>query len=256
MQPKAIVFDLDGTLLTSEKTVTERTKQALEKMKASGIPLLFATARPPRFTRFNIDFASLGSLIFYNGALFHCPYTKKTKHVSIANPLAKAIIQYILSIDEQANVSIEVQDKWFSPKPLDYRTLMKVEQNPTVIDYSTFTSFDCTKILVTDFQYPNKLHEKYRDLVTIHVTDSGQLVQIMARQCSKETAVEYLLTKQKISLEDTLCFGDDYNDVGLFQSCGYSVAMGNAMMEVKEIATEVTDTNDHDGVAKILERFF
>ncbi|MEK4512045.1 hypothetical protein EJP82_17985 [Paenibacillus anaericanus] len=55
-------------------------------------------------------------------------------------------------------------------------------------------------------------------------------------------------------MKDVLCFGDDFNDLGLFQSCGYSIAMGNAIKELKEIASETTETNDKDGVAIILER--
>jgi hydroxymethylpyrimidine pyrophosphatase-like HAD family hydrolase len=51
-----------------------------------------------------------------------------------------------------------------------------------------------------------------------------------------------------------MCFGDDYNDLELFRAAGHSVAMGNAVDDLKEIASEVTLTNDEDGVAVVLER--
>ncbi|PQP85630.1 hypothetical protein CPT76_35110 [Paenibacillus sp. AR247] len=51
-----------------------------------------------------------------------------------------------------------------------------------------------------------------------------------------------------------MVFGDDYNDLGLFQMCGFPIAMGNAIIELKDRAAHVTDSNDNDGVAIALER--
>jgi hydroxymethylpyrimidine pyrophosphatase-like HAD family hydrolase len=51
-----------------------------------------------------------------------------------------------------------------------------------------------------------------------------------------------------------MCFRNDFNDLGFFQCCGISIAMLNAMKELKEIATEINETNDNDGIALILER--
>lgn len=51
-----------------------------------------------------------------------------------------------------------------------------------------------------------------------------------------------------------MVFGDDVNDIGMFRLCGHAVAMGNAIDELKAIADEIADTNDCDGVAKVLER--
>lgn len=68
MEPKAIVLDLDGTLLNSKKKISKNTIEILKELKANGIQLIFATARPPRVSNFNeIDLASLGTVIFYNG---------------------------------------------------------------------------------------------------------------------------------------------------------------------------------------------
>ena len=58
-----------------------------------------------------------------------------------------------------------------------------------------------------------------------------------------------------VPIKVNLAFGDDFNDVGLFQLCGWPVAMGNAIDELKAIAKEVTESNDNDGVAMILERY-
>jgi hydroxymethylpyrimidine pyrophosphatase-like HAD family hydrolase len=63
-----------------------------------------------------------------------------------------------------------------------------------------------------------------------------------------------LLDAYSIQFKRVITFGDDHNDVGLFNTCGRSVAMGNAVKELKDIASEVADSNDADGVAVVLER--
>ncbi|GIO41577.1 hypothetical protein J41TS4_13350 [Paenibacillus apis] len=57
-----------------------------------------------------------------------------------------------------------------------------------------------------------------------------------------------------VCLENVMVFGDDFNDIGLFNICGWPVAMGNSIDELKLRSREITETNDNDGVAMILER--
>ncbi|MBC6973113.1 HAD hydrolase family protein [Bacillus sp. Xin] len=76
----------------------------------------------------------------------------------------------------------------------------------------------------------------------------------MGRNVSKENAVLNWCQKHEISAERVMAFGDDWNDIGLFKECGYPIAMGNAISELKELACYVTNSNDNDGVAHILEQ--
>jgi len=78
----------------------------------------------------------------------------------------------------------------------------------------------------------------------------------MPLNASKELAVTRLCNNYNISMDSVIIFGDDHNDLGLFKTTGYSIAMGNAINELKEIADEVTDSNDQDGVAIILEKLY
>lgn len=78
----------------------------------------------------------------------------------------------------------------------------------------------------------------------------------MKLNISKEYAVKKVSELLGISLKKFVVFGDDYNDLGLFKICGYPVAMGNAIQELKDLAKEITDTNNNDGVAKTLEDIF
>jgi len=255
MNPNWIVLDLDGTLLNSEKQISQRNLSALQKLTSEGIHLIFATARPPRAVNFeNVNLSSFGTIVFYNGALFQCNVTDQEIHYSISKELVGSILDYCLLVDPDANLSVEVKDKWFTNKSLDYREMMKVTTNPTIISIEELKTYDCTKILITDYKNIEDIVYRFGDQVHILNTDDGKLIQIMSVRSSKENAVKYLIESQGYKMGDVMCFGDDFNDLGLFQSCGYSIAMGNAIRELKEIATEITETNDNDGVALIIER--
>lgn len=77
---------------------------------------------------------------------------------------------------------------------------------------------------------------------------------MMNKSVSKATGVMKLIQFYGIHMADVVVFGDDYNDLEMFKMSAYSVAMMNAVEELKELANEITETNDNDGVAQILEK--
>lgn len=79
------------------------------------------------------------------------------------------------------------------------------------------------------------------------------MVQIMQKSASKEEAVQWVLNDIGVKSKHVMVFGDDFNDLGLFEMCGFPIAMGNAIIELKNCAAHVTDSNDNDGVAVALE---
>lgn len=133
---------------------------------------------------------------------------------------------------------------------------MKVRSNPKKIDLHNLKQQSPTKMLVSNLLSYDSFNERFRNKVNIIKTDSNQLVQIMRMNISKEYAITLISDVLNISLDNIMVFGDDFNDLGMFQLCGYPVAMGNAVDELKNAAKEVTDTNDNDGVAKTLEALF
>ncbi|WP_088833066.1 HAD hydrolase family protein [Paenibacillus tyrfis] len=71
---------------------------------------------------------------------------------------------------------------------------------------------------MTDFAYSEELVARYGQKLNILVTDSGRLVQMMSNESLKENAVQYILQTLGLTMSDALWLGDDYNDLGLFQS--------------------------------------
>ncbi|GGD53926.1 HAD family hydrolase [Paenibacillus nasutitermitis] len=253
---QAIVLDLDGTYLSSDKRVSERNLQSVMACYNKGIAIIIATARPPRTVKNFLPepLLKIASFVYYNGAQISCPLSGLEMNESIPGPLTSEIVDYCLQFHAEAEMTMEVQDEWYSLKELDYSAAMSVLTNPVVKSLEDFKRFDATKILLTGFQQLEPFIHQFGTQVNILITDDNGLVQIMSKKASKEEAVKRLCDNLHIDGQSVLVFGDDYNDIGLFRTFGYSVAMGNAIKELKEIASDTTGTNDQDGVAQVLER--
>lgn len=256
MKISAIVLDLDGTFLNSKKQVSERNLAAVLSCYSQGMKIMIATARPPRAVKEFLpeQLLEVCSFVYYNGAQVICRQSNTEINESIPSVLTAKIINYCLLHNPEIELTMEVRDEWFSLRELDYYTTMNVKNNPVVKSLQEILKYDATKILLSGFDQSKPLIELFGQKVNILVTDNNQLVQIMPLQASKELAITRLCNIYNVKIDSVIVFGDDHNDIGLFQTFGYSVAMGNAITELKQIANEITASNDHDGVAIILER--
>ena len=258
---QAIVLDLDGTLLDSDKSISCRNYQAVKGCFDSGIHIIIATARPPRAAnRFLEKFPFVDYMIYYNGALVVCKSKQNERHISIPVEISRQINQFIELRVPQSIVSYEVNDLWYTcrPVPDSHVAQLGIRSNdprPQVIDKDDMSSLSPTKILVLGCNSWRDLCDQFGDHVNVIATDDGVLVQIMHKSASKEKAVQGVLSDIGVKSENVMVFGDDYNDLGLFHMSGFPVAMKNAIIELKNCAAHVTDSNDNDGVAVAIERF-
>lgn len=191
---------------------------------------------------------------YYNGALVISETLNLREHYSIDSSINTELIDYFISSESDPYLSVEVEDSWFSNRELDYTELMQIKTKPQIIRIEEMRQLAASKLLITNYSDAGKLIERFIQKVNIVITDSGALIQISSKKASKENAVAQICERLDCSLDEIMVFGDDYNDLGLFHVCGYPIAMGNAIEELKDIAYEVTETNDHDGVAVMLER--
>jgi Cof subfamily protein (haloacid dehalogenase superfamily) len=258
---QAIVLDLDGTLLGSDKSISPRNYQAVKRCFDSGIHIIIATARPPRAAnQFVKDFPFVDYFVYYNGALVACSSKQTQRHISIPNEISQQIYSFIELHAPQSLISYEVNDSWYACKqvPDSLRAQFGLRSNdpiPQVVDNEFMNSLSPTKILVQGYSTWRKILERFGDHVNVIATDGGLLIQIMPKSASKEEAVQWVLDDIGLKPESVMVFGDDYNDLGLFHMSGFPVAMDNAIIELKHCAAHITDSNDNDGVAVALERF-
>lgn len=256
MKFSIIVLDLDGTFLNSEKQVSERNYNAVLNCYKQGMKIFFATARPPRSVNHFLpeELRSIGSFIYYNGAFIACPLTGINHHEPINSRLTAELLDYCLNSNPELDINLEVKDEWMSLKEYEYSSITKVKEFPVVKSLDELKYQEATKVLFSGEIDVESLRERFSSKINVVITDNGELVQISSDKASKERAVTLLCDCLGVSLEKVIVFGDDYNDIGLFKICGWPVAMGNAISQLKEISKEITDTNDNDGVAKVLER--
>jgi len=258
---QAIVLDLDGTLLGSDKSISPRNYQAVKRCFDSGIHIIVATARPPRAAnQFLKKFPFVDYMVYYNGALVTCKSKQNERHISIPMEVSQQINKFIELRVPQSIISYEVNDSWYTCRPVPDSQCAQLgirsnDPKPQVVDKDYISSLSPTKILVLGCSTWKDICEQFGEHVNVIATDEGVLVQIMHKSASKEKAVQWVLSDIGVKSENVMVFGDDFNDLGLFHMAGFPVAMENAIIELKNCSAHVTDSNDNDGVAVAIERF-
>ncbi|CAG9614717.1 Putative phosphatase [Bacillus rhizoplanae] len=252
----AIVLDLDGTLLNSQKEVSKRNLQAILECYRKGITVIFATARPPRSVKIFLpqELQEIAAIVYYNGALIVDNTSEYRQHYPIESAITNEIIEYVIAHHSDACMSIESEDMWYSNRSLDYSKSITTIVNPIVVSLHEFKRINASKLLISQYPYYENLHKQFEHKVNTVYTDSGTLIQIMAKGVSKKQAIMDLCVQNHIAMNSIMAFGDDWNDLDLFHACGFPIAMENAIRELKEIAYFVTKSNDEDGVAQVLEK--
>ncbi|WP_196427077.1 Cof-type HAD-IIB family hydrolase [Paenibacillus woosongensis] len=258
---QAIVLDLDGTLLGSDKSISTRNYQTVKKCYDSGIHIIVATARPPRAAdQFVKDLPFIDYLVYYNGALTICKSKQIQRHISIRMEISQQLNNFIELHAPQSIINYEVNDSCYTCTPipdsqLSHFGIRSNDPKPLVVDKGFISSLSPTKILVHGYSTWMDIIEQFGDHVNVIATDGGVLVQIMQKSVSKEEAVQWVLDDIGVKSENVMVFGDDFNDLGLFHKCAFPIAMENAIIELKNCAKHITKSNDHDGVAAALEKF-
>lgn len=258
---QAIVLDLDGTLLDSDKFISPRNYSAVKRCYDLGIHIIVATARPPRAAeQFVKDIPFVDFMVFYNGALIKCKSKQTQQHISIPIEVSQQISEFIRLNEPQSTITYEVNDLWYTCSPVPDTESAQFgarsnEPKPQAVDYDFISSISPTKILALGYRTWSDAVQKFGNQVNIIATDEGVLVQIMHKSASKENAVKSVLNDIGINSEHVMVFGDDFNDLGLFHMCGFPIAMGNGIIELKDCAKYITESNDNDGVAIALEKF-
>ncbi|MFD0676469.1 MULTISPECIES: HAD family hydrolase [unclassified Paenibacillus] len=259
---QAIVLDLDGTLLDSSRHITDRSLRAVLDCHDRGIHVIIATARPARSVRMLLPdvLLELGCIIYYNGAHTVDSIHRIEDHVLIDQAVVSEIYEAIMDTSPELMVSFEAQDSMFSNRSLseEQKVILGFPDGgpvPIVLTREEIGQLHPAKLLLTnENNIYAELERRFANRVKLISTDGNKLIQIMSAAVSKAAALEHVLRRRGVNPEQVMVFGDDYNDLEVFKLCGHPVAMGNAIAELKSIATHITETNDKDGVAVVLER--
>ena len=266
MNCRLLLFDLDGTLLRSDKTISPRTLRALEACRERGLLIGISTNRAENrikpyaeVLRPEVAISNGGALVRYAGdVVFRAEFTPAETR-SILD-----LIHHICGKDAEITVDGEDFHYWnFKPDPgsgdsgLSDRTYFDSSQYTGAALRITASVTDATYaalkmcVVTSDETWPAlKSSLPYCDCQRFTGED---WCKITRRDATKENALLRLCEASGISLEEIAAFGDDLPDMGMLRLCGTGVAMGNAVPEVKAAADVVIGSNDEDGIAAWLE---
>lgn len=263
-----IALDLDGTLLTDDKKISDYNKRMINKLIQEGHIVLIATGRSHRMSIMYYDELSLNTpLINSNGALIHHP--RDAKWQAIHRPFNKDLAHDVIRISNQMNANNLVA------KVIDSIYLDKYDENimnfyapsnekePIILgDIINKLTLDPTLMMI--FPEENSTDKMISTLEDFHV-DSLQfrswgpplnVLEVMRKGLNKAEALHQVASYFNIPKERIIAFGDEGNDLEMLDYAGIGVAMENGIYELKQIANYVTDTNEGDGVAKFLKDYF
>lgn len=243
---KAIITDLDNTLLHTDKSLSNRTVAALRKCKEQGIRVMIATARPLRTTQHLADQIGAEELVVSNGA----------KVIAGGNCIPCGIPQErsaallnILSTHPAIRITLETGDHAYANKPIrEYKTIQcgdLAEMARKEDTMKILVHLDSQEIL--EFVKESLPEDMYYSI------SGGYLIQIMDKGATKWNGIRKMLETVNLSPEEVVYFGDDYDDVQPLKCCGVGVAVSNGIPQAKAAADFVTDSNDADGVAQFIE---
>ncbi len=270
MDLRLIAFDLDGTLLRSDKSISPRTMHALHAAQERGVLLVPATGRLYRsLPEALLDEQLSRYFILVNGAQVYDAQEDKTLLTEELPPeLALPMLQFLKTrnvvrgvyIDGLGHMSLsdyeEIDDVAATPAT---SALLRRSYCPTD-DLEQFTaSAHSVQKIIAFFHDPSEKQPVLREIAAnfpgYAVSSSlGNNIEINAKYATKGNALRFLCRQLGIYPAQCMAFGDGTNDYSMLRAAGLGVAMGNASEEVQSCADEVTQTNDEDGVAQMIER--
>lgn len=260
LNPKLYIFDIDGTLLTTDYKILPSTKKAM-KLLAEGklsAPIMLASARSPKaidpIAR-ELDLSPF--YISLNGA-----FIVQNEKVLYDRPMEPSATQRVIEIGQEEGLSVNVYSRWDwfinEINPWSTHEAKMVGWEGEVRDLSTV--HEAHKILLLGEQdeilkVQRRLTEEVPS-VAAHRSIPHYL-EIVDASASKGQALELVSELISVDFANMVAFGDGENDLAMLKTAGFAVAMGNAHQSLKDEADFVTSSNDEDGiyraVLKILE---
>lgn len=262
---KIIACDIDGTLVTTDKKITPKTRETLVKFQRQGGVLVIASGRPVcgiEGCAKELELDKFGGYIMaYNGGSV---VNVKTKEVVCERFVDKEILPKAVSLAKEFGINLMTyQDKFLITED-DSEERIEIEKRINGLDVKVVDSlydyidFNIPKLLgIGAPEVIEKLEKVFKkELEGVNVFRSEPyFLEVTPMGVAKGDVLEELAKKLGYTIDDTAAFGDGYNDVNLIDRAAFGVAMDNACDAVKEVADYVTDTNDNDGVAKAVEKF-
>jgi len=259
---RLLLADVDGTLVTQDKVLTDRAIAAVGKLKQAGILFAITSGRPPRGMSMLIEPLGLTTPIAaFNGGLFARPDMSVIEQRVIPDSVTPPVVELLGA--HGLDVWVYRGADWFvrNPRaPHVAREAWTVRFEPTTVASFAPVSDQVAKIVGVsdDYDAVQRAVDAVRDKFGDHVSAAKSqpyYCDITHPDANKGCVARYLSRTYEIPAEQIATIGDAPNDVLMFAHSGLSIAMGNATPEVQRAARRVTTSNEDEGFANAVERY-
>lgn len=264
---KLIALDMDGTLLNSDKKITELTKKAIKKAAAHGVKVVLATGRPLEGIYASLEELGLicpgNYALSFNGALAVDVCTKKPL---FSSSLKGRDYKKLDALSRQLGVNCHAFSvrQGLITRRVNRYTQVEADINHIdihIVDPAADIADDEDIIKVMFIDEPDILSAAAAKLPQWTRDDYNSFrsapffFEFMQKNVDKGAGLKQLAEHLHIARDEIIACGDEGNDMAMIKYAGLGVAMGNAIDSIKEAADYITDTNDRDGIAKVIDKF-
>lgn len=256
MHDEIVFSDVDGTLLTSQHQLLANTLYSIKSLQQQGIPFVLISARSPSgIYPIQEKYGFRSPVISYSGALILDENRNVLYSRGFSRRIAKQVIEFIEENHFDCSWNLYSMDTWIVKDKRDPRVIREEEIVQACAVEGTVDMIaedaDIGKILCMCnpdciLEIEQQLKAAFPSLSIVKSSD--RLLEIMQSRVTKSSAVKALCSLWDISLDKTVAFGDHYNDVEMLETVAMPFLMGNAPAELKKRFTNVTDSNDEDGI--------
>ncbi len=254
-----VAIDCDGTLLNTDKTISNGSREAINRAKAAGIEIALITGRNLGGVKFIVDELGLDGLVVGCGGSFF--YDIKHARIIEKHPLPKNETVELIRLCRERDIMLVLENLEYS----EYEKIVEEkEKKDRAANFNSRRVEDLMQVLAED---PIKaviigepvvaqaaIEEIYRLKLPFQIAmSSPNSADILAKGVNKGSGLRSLAEIKHLPLERIAVIGDWLNDLDMFTASHFSVAMGNAPEELKAHADLIAPTNDEGGVAWALQ---
>jgi len=257
-----VISDVDGTLVTSDKRLTQASVQAVRRLAERKIGFTITSSRPPIGLRMLVEPLALKlPMGAFNGAAIVNPDLNVVEEHVISQAAAQRTVQVLSSFG--VDIWMFAARRWLLRDPsaaYTDRERRAIQAEPQVAaDFEPFLD-KASKIVGVSADFPllARCEEALRSALgdgALAVRSQPYYLDVTPPGFDKGTLVLALSQRLKIPTDEIVTLGDMENDLAMFRRSGFSIAMGNASEEVKRQAHAVTLPNDADGFAAAIDRY-
>ena len=270
MNYKLLALDMDGTLLNSQKKISAKTAAAIAELAGRGVNVVVSTGRAlAELSDYKTELKFMHYGVAISGGVVYDFFSKKPLVVHpvpenlilklIDAGLAEGAMIHLMGVHESL---MRAEDIQHCP---DFQMSVYQEMYERIStrcdDFKAYVQNNPGEIIKVNLYHRSaesraRNFERLKDLPLTLAFAETTALEASPQGITKAAGLRELCDFLKIDIAETVAVGDAPNDIEILKTAGVAAVMGNASDEIKALADFVTDDNDHDGIVKIIEKFF